>query len=166
VLKTIAETPRVDLATAIQASLAQIGIKVSIEQGNGSQIIASHRARDFDLLMPLTGGGNMADPIGSLQNFTYNPDNSPNGNSGYFTWRSAWDIPELTKLTVQARGEEDRAKRESLYTEIQKLFLASGPAILPMFERFSPVVVSGNVENFVGQGFRGVRLDIVSKKAE
>ncbi|WP_343714093.1 ABC transporter substrate-binding protein [Inquilinus sp.] len=166
VLKTIAETPRVDLATAIQASLAQIGIKVSIEQGNGSQIIAAHRAREFDLLMPLTGGGNMADPIGSLQNFTYNPDNSPNGNSGYFTWRSAWDIPELTKLTVQARGEPDRAKREALYTEIQKQFLASGPAILPMFERFSPVVVSANVENFVGQGFRGVRLDSVKKKAE
>jgi len=166
VLKTIAETPRVDLATAIQASLAQIGIKVSIEQGNGSQIIAAHRARDFDLLMPLTGGGNMADPLGSLQNFTYNPDNSPTGNSGYFTWRSSWDIPELTKLTTEARGEPDRTKREALYTEIQKQFLASAPAILPMFERFSPVVVSDKVEGFVGQGFRGVRLDTVRKEAD
>lgn len=165
-LKTIAETPRVDLATAIQASLAQIGIKVAIEQGNGSQIIAAHRARDFDLLMPLSGGGNMPDPLGSLQNFTYNPDNSPNGNSGYFTWRSAWDIPELTKLTTEARGEADQAKREAIYTKIQEIFLASGPALLPMFERFSPVVVSEQVEGYVGQGFRGVRLDAVKKKAE
>ncbi|MFP3710859.1 ABC transporter substrate-binding protein, partial [Paraburkholderia sp. SIMBA_009] len=48
-LKTIAQTPRIDLATAIQASLSQVGIKVNIQQGNGSDVIAAHRARDFDL---------------------------------------------------------------------------------------------------------------------
>ncbi len=95
-LKTIAQTPRIDLATAIQASLGQIGIKVDIQQGNGSDIIAAHRARNFDLLIPQTGAY-MPNVLGAMEQFASNPDNSLEANNaGNFVWRSAWDIPELT----------------------------------------------------------------------
>lgn len=163
VLKTIAETPRVDMATALQASLGQIGIKVTIEQGNGSQIIAAHRGRQFDLLLPQTGA-NLPNALGALGNFAYNPDNSKNGNPGYFAWRSAWDIPELHKLYEAAAIEKDDAKRFDLYKKMQTTFIDSAPAVLPMFERFAPVVVSARVQNFVNQGFRGTRFDNVTKR--
>lgn len=163
VLKTISETPRVDMATALQASLGQIGIKITIEQGNGSQIVAAHRGRQFDLLLPQTGA-TLPNALGSLNNFVYNPDNSKNGNPGYFAWRSAWDIPELHKLFEAASVEKDAGKRLELYKRMQTEFVASAPAVLPMFERFAPVVVSDRVENYVNQGFRGTRFDTVTKR--
>lgn len=162
-LKTIAETPRVDMATALQASLGQIGIKVTIEQGNGSQIIAAHRGRQFDLLLPQSGSS-LPNALGSLRDFVYNPDNSEKGNPGYFAWRSAWDIPDLYKLFEAAAVEKDDGKRIELAKRLQTDFIAAAPAILPMFERFSPVVVSNRVENYVNQGFRGTRFDGVSKR--
>lgn len=162
VLKTIAETPRVDLATALQASLGQIGITVSIEQGNGSQIIAAHRGRQFDLLLPQTGNG-LPTGVGALSDFAHNPDNSEKGNPGYFAWRSACDIPDINKLYEQAMGERDDAKQTEMVKELQQMIVDAAPAVLPMFERFTPIVVSARLQGFYGQGFRGTRFETVTK---
>nr|WP_161992812.1 ABC transporter substrate-binding protein [Aureimonas leprariae] len=165
-LKTIAQNPRVDMATAIQANLAQIGIKVSIQQGNGSDIVAAHRARNFDLLIP------QASPLtptalGALDNFTNNPDNRLEANNaGNFVWRSAWDIPELNSLREAANRERDDAKRAAMTKELQEKFVASKPAVLPLFERFEPIVVSARVAGYVGDPQQLTRLDKVTKAAE
>lgn len=162
-MKTIAQTPRIDLATAIQASLAQIGIKVNIQQGNGSEIIAAHRARDFDLLIPQTGAY-MPNVLGSMEQFSSNPDNSLEANNaGNFVWRSAWDIPELTKLTAKASLEPDAKKRGELYVEMQKMFVDLKPAVLPLFERFEPIVINARVQNYIGHPNQTTRLDGVTK---
>jgi peptide/nickel transport system substrate-binding protein len=162
-LKTIAQTPRIDLATAIQASLAQIGIKVNIQQGNGSEIIAAHRARDFDLLIPQTGAY-MPNVLGSMEQFSSNPDNSLEANNaGNFVWRSAWDIPELTKLTAKASLEPDAKKRGELYVEMQKMFVDLKPAVLPLFERFEPIVINARVQNYIGHPNQTTRLEGVTK---
>lgn len=162
-LKTIAQTPRVDMATAIQASLAEIGITVSIQQGNGADIVAAHRARDFDLLIPQTSAF-MPTALGALDNFTSNPDNSLEANNaGNFVWRSAWDIPELNALRVEANSERDDARRLELVKQMQELFIEQKPAVLPMFERFEPVVVSAQVEGYVGHPWSLTRVDGVSK---
>jgi peptide/nickel transport system substrate-binding protein len=162
-LKTIAQTPRIDLATAIQASLGQIGIKVDIQQGNGSDVIAAHRARDFDLLIPQTGAY-MPNVLGSMEQFSSNPDNSLEANNaGNFVWRSAWDIPELTALTAKASMEADPKKRGEIYEQMQKMFVDLKPAVLPMFERFEPIVLSDKVEGYVGHPNQLTRLEGVTK---
>lgn len=162
-LKTIAQTPRIDLATAIQASLGQIGIKVNIQQGNGADIIAAHRARDFDLLMPQTGAY-MPNVLGSMEQFSSNPDNSLEANNaGNFVWRSAWDIPELTAITAQAAMEPDAKKRGELYVQMQEMFVAQKPAVLPLFERYEPIVLSKRVQGYVGHPSQTTRLDGVTK---
>jgi peptide/nickel transport system substrate-binding protein len=162
-LKTIAQTPRIDLATAIQASLGQIGIKVDIQQGNGSEIIAAHRARDFDLLIPQTSAY-MPNVLGSMEQFTSNPDNSLEANNaGNFVWRSAWDIPELTALTAKASIEPDAKKRGALFVEMQEKFIAQSPAVLPMFERFEPIVLNAHVKGYVGHPSQTTRLENVTK---
>lgn len=162
-LKTIAQTPRIDLATAIQASLGQIGIKVEIQQGNGSDIISAHRARNFDLLIPQTGAY-MPNVLGAMEQFASNPDNSLEANNaGNFVWRSAWDIPELTALTAKASMEPDPKKRGEIYVQMQKLFVDLKPAVLPMFERFEPVVLSRRVEGYVGHPNLTTRLEGVTK---
>jgi peptide/nickel transport system substrate-binding protein len=162
-LKTIAQTPRIDLATAIQASLGQIGIKVNIQQGNGADIIAAHRARDFDLLIPQTGAY-MPNVLGSMEQFSSNPDNSlAANNAGNFVWRSAWDIPELTALTAKASLEPDAKKRGEIYVKMQETFVAQKPAVLPLFERYEPIVVTTRVKNYVGHPNATTRLEGVTK---
>ncbi|MFK3779872.1 ABC transporter substrate-binding protein [Agrobacterium sp. NPDC089420] len=162
-LKTISQTPRVDMATAIQANLAQIGITVNIQQGNGADIVAAHRARDFDLLIPQTGSF-MPTALGSLDNFASNPNNAKEANNaGNFVWRSAWDIPELNALRDQANKERDDAKRLELVKEIQEKFIAQKPAVLPMFERFEPIVVSGRVKGYSGHPWSLTRIEAVTK---
>jgi peptide/nickel transport system substrate-binding protein len=162
-LKTIAQTPRIDLATAIQASLAQVGIKIDIQQGNGSEIIAAHRARDFDLLIPQTSAY-MPNVLGSMEQFSSNPDNSKEANNaGNFVWRSAWDIPELTALTAKASMEPDAKKRGELYVQMQKMFVEQKPAVLPLFERFEPIVLNSKVEGYVGHPSQLTRLENVTK---
>ncbi|RVB80469.1 MULTISPECIES: ABC transporter substrate-binding protein [unclassified Mesorhizobium] len=162
-LKTISQTPRIDLATAIQASLGEIGITLNIQQGNGSEIIAAHRARNFDLLIPQTGAY-MQNVLGSMEQFSSNPDNSREANNaGNFVWRSAWDIPELTALTAKASLEPDAKKRGEIYVQMQDMFVAQKPAVLPLFERFEPIVVSTRVQNYVGHPSQTTRLEGVKK---
>ncbi|WP_410170279.1 ABC transporter substrate-binding protein [Agrobacterium tumefaciens] len=163
-LKTIAQTPRIDLATAIQASLSQVGIKVNIQQGNGSDVIAAHRARDFDLLIPQTGAY-MPNVLGSMEQFSSNPDNSlAANNAGNFVWRSAWDIPELTALTAKASLEPDAKKRGEIYTQMQEMFVAQKPAVLPLFERYEPIVLTSRVKDYVGHPSQTTRLETVTKQ--
>lgn len=162
-LKTIAQTPRVDLATALQASLSQIDIKVDIQQGNGSDIIAAHRARNFDLLLPQTSAL-MPNVLGAMGDFANNPDNRKEANNaGNFAWRSAWDIPELTALSAKTALEADPKKRGELYKELQETFVASHPALLPLFERFEPIVISAKVKGYVGHPNQMTRLEGVTK---
>lgn len=165
-LKTIAQTPRIDLATALQATLGQVGIKVDIQQGNGADIIAAHRSRDFDLLIPQTGAY-MPNVLGAMEQFSSNPDNSfEANNAGNFVWRSGWDIPELTKITAKAAVEPDRNKRGELYREMQEKFIAQKPAVLPLFERFEPIVLSNRVKNYVGHPSQTTRLEAVTKNPD
>ncbi|WP_027488369.1 ABC transporter substrate-binding protein [Allorhizobium undicola] len=162
-LKTISQTPRVDMATAIQANLAQIGITVTIQQGNGADIVAAHRARDFDLLLPQSSAF-MPTPLGALDNFTNNPDNSRQANNaGNFVWRSAWDISELNALRESANKERDDTRRLAMVKELQEKFIAQKPAVLPLFERFEPIVVSARVKNYHGDSASLTRIEGVSK---
>ncbi|MCJ9669066.1 MULTISPECIES: ABC transporter substrate-binding protein [unclassified Neorhizobium] len=162
-LKTIAQTPRIDLATAIQASLGQIGVKVNIMQGNGADIIAAHRARDFDLLIPQTGAY-MPNVLGAMEQFSSNPDNSLKANNaGNFVWRSGWDIPELTAITAKAALEPDAKKRGALYVQMQEMFVAQKPAVLPLFERYEPIVLTSRVQGYIGHPSQTTRLEGVTK---
>ncbi len=162
-IKTISQPPRVDMATAIQANLAELGITVNVVQGNGADIVAQHRARDFDLLIPQTAA---ADPtaLGALDNFTNNPDNSAEANNaGNFVWRSDWDIPELNTLRVEANQELDPTARLAIVQQLQEDFLASSPAVFPMFERFEPIVVNARVQSFNPHPWGLTRLEAVTK---
>jgi peptide/nickel transport system substrate-binding protein len=162
-IKTISQTPRVDLATSIQAALAEIGITANVVQGSGADIISMHRARDFDLLIPQTGAY-MPNVMGSMEQFSSNPDNSREANNaGNFVWRSAWEIPELTKVTAEALRERDKEKRGELYVSMQNQFIDAVPAVFPMFERFLPLAVSSRVEGYNGHPQNVTRLENVTK---
>ncbi|AJE46367.1 ABC transporter substrate-binding protein [Celeribacter indicus] len=162
-IKVISQTPRVELATAVQAGLAEIGITASITQGSGADIVPDHRSRNFQLLIPQTAAY-MPNAMGAMEQFSNNPDNAPEANNaGNFVWRSGWDIPELTDLTTRTLKENDAEKRIEMYGEMQEAFVDAVPAILPMFERFLPLAISTDVKGYEGHPQQVTRLDKVSK---
>lgn len=163
-IKVIAQTPRIELTTALQAALSDIGIDASITQGSGADIVPDHRARNFDLLVPQTGAY-MPNAMGAMEQFSSNPDNSVEANNaGNFVWRSGWDIPELTELTARTMQENDPEKRVEMYGEMQQAFIDAVPAVLPMFERFLPLAISTDVKGYMGHPQQVTRLDTVSKE--
>ncbi|POP44670.1 ABC transporter substrate-binding protein [Superficieibacter electus] len=162
-LKTIAQPPRVDIATALQANFAQVGIHIEIKQGNGADIVSAHRARDFDLLLP-QATAIMPNALGAMNDFVTNPDNRLEAkNAGNFVWRSAWDIPELNTLRNQASSERDPAKRAALIKTLQEKFVAAKPAVLPMFESFAPIVLQDDVKGYTTNLWSLNRLEHVTK---
>lgn len=162
-LKTIAQPPRIDIATALQANLAEIGIKVDIKQGSGADIISAHRARDFDLVLP-QATAIMPNALGAMNDFVTNPDNRLEAkNAGNFVWRSAWDIPELNALRNQASSERDPQKRAVIIKTLQEKFIAEKPAVLPMFETFFPIVIRENVQGYNTNLWSLNRLEQVTK---
>jgi peptide/nickel transport system substrate-binding protein len=117
------------LAQAMQASLAQAGIKVSIIPGDSKQVLTKFRERNYDAILT-TWATDYKDPHANAVSFTRNPDNSEQGVEKTLAWRAAWDIPELTKLTTQAAKELNINKRKAIYTNIQRQFFMDSPIVV------------------------------------
>lgn len=163
-LKIIAETPRVEMATALQASMAKAGVRVKVVQGAGNQMITDHRERNFDLYIGVARA-TMPNGLGTLESFASNPDNRKEaGLAGNVVWRSAWDIPELTKLVDTATRERDPETRVALYGEIQRKFIAAGPALLPIFEQFEPFAHRADLVGFKAHPFHTTRMETAEKR--
>ncbi|RYG99092.1 MAG: ABC transporter substrate-binding protein [Alphaproteobacteria bacterium] len=159
----LSDSPYVDIATAIQGSLAQAGITVKIVQGNGTQVYGKMRDRKFSMIIGRSGG-QMPNVLGAIQAYTSNFDNSPTSSqTASLAWRTSWDIPELTKLTSEARTEGDETKRTDLYKQIQEKFLSSTPPLFAIAAATQPSAVRADVEALTDQQSRSPQWYLVSK---
>lgn len=114
--------------------------------------------------MPQTGAY-MPNVLGAMEQLSSKPDNSlAANNAGNFVWRSACGIPELTALKAKAPFEPDEKKREEIDTQMQEKFVAQKPAVLPLFERFEPIVLNARVKDYVGHPSQTTRLENVTKQ--
>jgi peptide/nickel transport system substrate-binding protein len=116
--------PYPDIAQAIQASWAQAGIKLTLNQLDLKQIYTRYRAREQDIFFYFWGP-DYQDPHTNAQAFAENPDNGPNTRTKTVAWRSNWDIPELSARVEAAVRETDTAKRAALYEALQRDILHS-----------------------------------------
>jgi peptide/nickel transport system substrate-binding protein len=129
--------PYNEIAQAVQANLAQGGIKVSIIPGDNKQTLAKYRARQHDIYIG-EWSADYIDPHSNAQGFAWNPDNSDNSSFKMLAWRNAWDIPQLTKETNAALAESSTTKRAQMYQSMQKEMLEHSPFVI-MFEKVSQV---------------------------
>ena len=112
--------PYNDIAQAIQATMAEAGIDLSIEQAETKAVYPKHRARNFQMILT-HWSPDYLDPHSNADAFASNPDNSDEAKlTGVIAWRGAWDTPENTALTAAARQELDAKKREEMYLTLQK----------------------------------------------
>jgi peptide/nickel transport system substrate-binding protein len=138
---------RIEIATSIQNTFAQAGIKASITVGTGKQILGVYRSREHDIYVG-AWGPDYPDPNTNAGTFAYNPDNSDEAQAtGLLAWRNAWAIPEMSNDTLAAVVEADRAKRASMYEAIQREHQKVSPFAI-MFQKVEQNGRRSNVKGF------------------
>ncbi|KVO93760.1 ABC transporter substrate-binding protein [Burkholderia ubonensis] len=135
--------PYTEIAQAIQANLAQAGIKVELVPGDNKQTLAKYRARQHDIYIG-EWSADYIDPHSNAQGFTWNPDNSDNSSYKMLAWRNAWNIPQLTANTQAALAESSTTKRAQMYEAMQKEVLAHSPFVI-MFQKVVQVAARPGV---------------------
>jgi peptide/nickel transport system substrate-binding protein len=142
---------RLDIATSLQNTFAQIGINLTLDVGDGAQVLEKYRARQHDITIQ-TWGPDYPDPHTNASTFAMNPDNSDEaGATGYLAWRTAWDPKELHAMTEAAVEEKDTAKRTAMYEEIQRKH-RDNSAFVMMFQQARQDAMRANVMGFYAGG--------------
>jgi len=138
---------RIEIAQALQNTLAQAGITMNITLGTAKQILARYRARDLDVYLG-AWGPDYPDPQTNAGTFAYNPDNSEEAQAtGLLAWRNAWDTGGLSAKVDAAVVENDRDTRAQMYKDIQAEFREISPFVI-MFQQIEQSAMRDNVINF------------------
>ena len=140
-------SPTLDMAQAIQATMAQAGVTIEILPMDGKQALTKYRARNHDIYIG-RWGPDYQDPHTNADTFARNPDNADDAKSKPLAWRNAWDIPEMTKKADAAVKERDAAKRADMYLEIQREHQQTSPFVI-MFQETEIAAERADVENFI-----------------
>jgi peptide/nickel transport system substrate-binding protein len=143
----ISIAPYSEIAQAVQADLAAVGIKVQLLPGEQKQVITKTRARTHQLAM-LVWGTDYFDPNSNTQAWCENPDDSDNSKLKILAWRSHFVDKELNDEAVAAVHELDPAKRIALYHKIQQQFMERAPFAMLMQQNAVAVLGKG-VSGFV-----------------
>lgn len=136
-----------DMAQSIQATMADAGIKVTLNPGTGSQILTRYRAREHDAIL-LYWAPDFFDPHSNAKAFAFNIDNSDAAYQSTTTWRNAWHIPELSEKTMQALREKESNVRADMYKVIQTEVQQKSPIIIT-FQEQNRVAMRNNVQGYV-----------------
>ncbi len=118
--------PSADIAQALQADLASIGIKVNLMPGEQKQVITKTRARTHQLAL-LSWGTDYFDPNSNSQAFCENPDDGNDSKLKILAWRSHYVDKELSDMSLAASKELDGAKRIAMYKDMQVKFAQRAP---------------------------------------
>ena len=124
-----AAPPFSDVAQAVQADLAAIGITVQLVAGEFRQVITKTRARQHQMAM-LRWGSDYFDPNSNAQTFCINPDNTDKSTNRTVAWRSNWQDQDLAGRAEDALKETDTSKRVADYQQLQKDFMARAPFVI------------------------------------
>ncbi|MES2550337.1 MAG: ABC transporter substrate-binding protein, partial [Pseudomonadota bacterium] len=142
---------RLDIATSLQNTFAQIGVNLVLDVGDGAQGLEVYRGRTHEITLQ-TWGPDYPDPHTNASTFAMNPDNSDEaGNTGYLAWRTAWEPGELHAMTEAAVVEKDTEKRKAMYEEIQRKH-RDNSAFVMMFQQARQDAVRANVTGFYAGG--------------
>jgi len=163
-IRTLAEAPFVNIASNLQATLAQAGIKASIVTGTGNQVYGAMRARNFEIIVA-RGAERYPHPYFALRTFAYNPNNSDEaGLPNFQGWRAGFYSQELNGLIDHIAAERDSQARQVLYRAAQERYEAEKGPIMIVSQMFDSVVSADDVHGFEGDDAEATRYYGVYKK--
>ena len=126
-------SPISDIAQAVQANLAAIGIRLRMLPAENRQVITKFRARQHELSMG-RWGSDYFDPNSNAETYAVNSDNADDARNRTLAWNNAWSIPEMSARVVAARKETDAAKRVRDYEELQREHQRTSPFAIMLQE--------------------------------
>lgn len=163
-LRVLADSPFVNIATALQATLAKGGIQAEILTGNGDQVYGAMRARTFELIVGRGGDRNGSNAYSALMALAYNPNNADDAK--LFTlqaWRASFINPDINKTLEAALLEPNAAKQTGMYENIQKIYEESVPALQPISLSYDTVVYQADLVNYIAHPYQNTRYRDTSK---
>ena len=129
-----------DLNTALQGSLAQIGIKLNIIQIDQGSFI-DMRNQGKLTMYSASWWADFADP----DNFLYTLFYSENAK----TRSSNYNNPDFDKALKEARTTTDNAKREAIYKAMDHKLCSEDFAIAPLSHNIDPFVTQPGLKNLI-----------------
>ena len=165
-IRVMAEAPFTGIATSLQATLAQAGIRASILPGTGNQVYGAMRERQFEIVVGRGGGGAEAHPHSSLRALVYNPDNRDSARlSNFQGWRTGHADAALNALIDQALVEPDAARQVALYRQAQQRVHEVVGGMQTIAVVSDTQVMRRTVRGYVGHPSGATRLRDVHKVA-
>ncbi|WP_028670374.1 ABC transporter substrate-binding protein [Saccharospirillum impatiens] len=147
-LDVINSAPFTDMAQALQATFAPVGLNFEILPGTGAQVITKYRARTHEAML-LYWGPDFMDPHSNAKAFSYNSDNSDDNYQSTTTWRNGWQpSDEMNEMTMAALREQDADERLEMYKQLQRGVQQSSPIVI-MFQATKQVAMTDDVQGFV-----------------
>nr|WP_272214535.1 hypothetical protein [Marinicella sp. W31]MDC2880156.1 hypothetical protein [Marinicella sp. W31] len=157
-------SPFVNIATALQATLAEGGIDAEILTGNGDQVYGNMRARTFDMIVGRGGDRTGAHPYTSLLSIVYNPDNSDEAKLYTLqAWRTSFQDEQINALLDAALLEPDPEKQDEMYAAIQRKFEEDIPAMQIISMSYDTVVYQDDIEGYIAHPYQNTRYREVRK---
>lgn len=164
-LRVLSDPPFINIATNIQATLAQAGIEASVISGTGNQIYGAMRERKFEMIVGRGGGGAEPHPHSSLRALAYNPNNSDEAKlSNFQGWRTSFFVPELNQIIEKAEVEKDPLKQITLYQDAQKIYDKEVGAIMPISQMIETEVLRKDIRNHISHPSATTRFREVYKQ--
>jgi len=127
-LDYFSKSPYQEIAQAVQADLAAIGVKVTLLAGDQKQVITKTRARQQQMAL-LTWFPDFLDAHSNAQAFCQNIDDSDATKLKSIAWRYHFFDKELTEAVDAAVKELDTKKRLAMYQKMQRDYMERGPLI-------------------------------------
>ena len=118
--------PWANIAQAVQADLAEIGIKAELIAAETGQVITKYRARQHQLVL-IYWATDLYDPDYNARAFCINTDDSDESKLRSQAWRNHFVDAEMSAAADAAGKELDAAKRAEMYDKLQRDFMARAP---------------------------------------
>ncbi len=134
------------LGEAIQGYLAEVGINMVLDIGQGSEVIPRFIAGEVNFTITSSGGGyDTCDAFTSIQRGSALMGELPS--------------EEVLDMIEQAKVTEDAAERSELYAEIQQM-VHDGYMVLPLCESYTYYAVRDGITMDLGGSYFPVCTDI------
>jgi peptide/nickel transport system substrate-binding protein len=128
------------LAAKLQSDIEKTGLKVSIQQIQGSELLNIYRAQKAQFVM-LSWGPDYPDPNTNAAPFT-------NFDAKSIAWRNGFKSPEIAKLAQDASLAATPDARAALYKQMTERLFHEGPYAV-LYQPVSTYGVRNNIKGFV-----------------
>jgi peptide/nickel transport system substrate-binding protein len=128
------------LAAKIQSDLEQVGLTLTIQQLQQSELLNIYRAQEGQMIF-INWGPDFPDPDGNATPFA-------NYEAQSLAWRNEWNDPTAIELSKQAAIEPDEARRVELYAELTEYVQHNGPYVL-LYQPTRTYGVRSNISGFI-----------------